>query len=323
MAQQEQSQGSGGPAKDDNDELELVIVDDTPVEDQHRRPLKTDPLETNDDEVEEYSAGVKKRFGEMRHAAHDARRAMEAAQRERDEATKVAKSAYEESKRLRQQLTYGEASYAGEVKAKTSLSIVAAQAKYKAAYESGDGDALSAAAVELSAATSAQQQAEAWERQAKQKVDSSLQEDTNAVNSAQATPKVTPTTVPKPDPRAMDWADDNKAWYGTDPVMTSLAYGVHEKLIKEGVHPIEDADEYYGAIDTEMRKRFPDFEWEGKTAKAPKAKQKATVAPVSRSGNGKQKVTLTASQVALAAKFGLTNEQYAREVVKLAQQEGE
>ena len=38
--------------------------------------------------------------------------------------------------------------------------------------------------------------------------------------------------------------------------MTGFAFGVHENLVKEGINPQTQADEYYSRIDAEMRQRF-------------------------------------------------------------------
>ena len=72
--------------------------------------------------------------------------------------------------------------------------------------------------------------------------------------------------------------------------MTSLALGLHNKLVKQGVSP--QSDEYYETIDTRMRQVFPDnFE----DAEKPKRKTQV-VAPATRS-TAPKKVTLTRTQV--------------------------
>ena len=45
-------------------------------------------------------------------------------------------------------------------------------------------------------------------------------------------------------------------WFGEDDEMTSLALGLHNKLVKEGVDP--QSDEYHETIDSRMRQVFPD-----------------------------------------------------------------
>ena len=100
--------------------------------------------------------------------------------------------------------------------------------------------------------------------------------------------------------------------------MTALALGTHEKLVKSGVDT--RSDDYYRQIDKTMRKRFPEnFEDASDTQESEKPAQRRpanVVAPVTRSTAPRQ-VRLTASQVALARKLGLTPEAYARELIKL------
>jgi hypothetical protein len=89
--------------------------------------------------------------------------------------------------------------------------------------------------------------------------------------------------------------------------MTSLALGLHNKLVKQGVSP--QSDEYYETIDSRMRQVFPDnFE-----EIEPKRKKTQVVAPATRS-TAPKKVTLTRTQVQIAKRLGLTPEQYAKQV---------
>ena len=122
----------------------------------------------------------------------------------------------------------------------------------------------------------------------------------------------TPPQAPQRDLRAEDWAAKNP-WFGADEEMTSLAYGLHSKLVKTGIDPT--SDEYYATIDKRMRDVFPDYF--GKPKEKPKAS--SPVAPAGRTTAGK-KMTLTATQVALAKKLGVPLEQYAKHVAKLQEQ---
>jgi hypothetical protein len=135
-----------------------------------------------------------------------------------------------------------------------------------------------------------------------------LQERDEEVYNQTTTPQ-----APLPDQKAMSWQQQNQ-WFGKDDEMTSLALAVHKKLVESGVDP--RSDEYYERVDARMREVFPSFF--GETKKEQPSKRSANVvAAVTRSANGKTKVKLTKTQEALARKFNLTNEQYAREVLKL------
>ena len=109
--------------------------------------------------------------------------------------------------------------------------------------------------------------------------------------------------------------------------MTSLALGLHEKLVKQHGPAYATTDEYYGRIDDTMRKRFPENfdtdseDAEVETKETTKAKPAAVVAPVTRTTSSK-KIRLTRSQVNLAKKLGLSPEQYAKEMIRLENRNG-
>jgi len=96
--------------------------------------------------------------------------------------------------------------------------------------------------------------------------------------------------------------------------MTALAFGVHERAIREGVAP--DSEAYYTHIDTAIRQRFPD-KFPSSEESTPRKQPGSVVAPGGRStAAAPRKITLTATQVSLAKKLGLTTEQYAAQIIK-------
>ena len=134
------------------------------------------------------------------------------------------------------------------------------------------------------------------------------------------------------DPKAEAWRQRN-TWFGADEEMTALALGLHEKLVRSGVDP--RSEDYYQRVDATMRKRFPEYfeeeepqtsqtqsgstrqtEPETKDSETKSPRKSANVAPVTRSTAPRQ-IRLTTTQVALAKKLGLTNEAYAKELMKL------
>jgi hypothetical protein len=109
--------------------------------------------------------------------------------------------------------------------------------------------------------------------------------------------------------------------------MTALALGLHEKLVRSGVDP--STDEYYRRVDESMRKRFPesfdDVEEETtqtKQAQKPARTKPATVVAPATRATAPRQVRLTPTQVAIAKKLGLSNEQYARELMRLENDNG-
>ena len=92
-----------------------------------------------------------------------------------------------------------------------------------------------------------------------------------------------------PSPRAQEWADNN-TWFGKDKVMTNAAFTIHEDLVQKGFDP--ESDEYYTEIDKQLQDNFP--------SKFVKERPVQTVASAGRKQQGRRKVTLTRSQVAIA-----------------------
>jgi len=72
------------PEAKKEEELIIEVEDDTPEEDRNRPPMKEEPAEVTDEELAQYSDGVKKRIQHFSKGYHEERRAKEAAIRERD-----------------------------------------------------------------------------------------------------------------------------------------------------------------------------------------------------------------------------------------------
>jgi hypothetical protein len=293
------------------DDLEVEIVDDTPPEDRGRTPLPKNVVdELDNDDLEEYSEKVKKRLGQMKKVWHDERREKERAHREREEALQFAQRAYEENQKLRQTLGAGEKAFVHEVTKSATAEVAAAKEKLKQAYETGDSDLITDAQEALTDAKLKMREVESFRP--------SLQDDENNVQTTQQTqtPRVAPV-----DRKAEAWREKNQ-WFGVDEEMTALALGLHEKLVRSGVDP--RSDDYYRRVDETMKKRFPDHFEDAEPQQTRSAARKpatTVVAPATRSTAPRQ-VRLTPSQVALAKRLGLTNEAYARELMKLENQNG-
>ena len=94
--------------------------------------------------------------------------------------------------------------------------------------------------------------------------------------------------------------------------MTSLALGLHNKLVKEGMNP--QSDDYYDAINARMQQLFPEqFGEVDKPDRKTSKRQANVVAPATRSTSPK-KVTLTRTQVDLAKRLGVDLKDYAKQV---------
>jgi hypothetical protein len=298
----EENQASAGVDESTSEEsdIELEVVDDTPPEDRGRKPLDREVEDPSDDEVAEYSDKVQKRIKELSHARHDERRAKEAALREREEATRIAQQLLEENKRLRETYNQGAQTYTEMASQKAEMEMQFARQKLKEAQETYDTDQIIAAQEELAAARYRLEQAKSFKP-------SALQIPETDVYS-QPTQQQSGATY---DPKAAKWQSRNQ-WFGNDDEMTSLALAVHKKLVENGVDPRTDT--YYERIDARMREVFPDYF--GEARREPKRPATVVAAPTRTAGK-KVGVKLTKTQEALAKRLNLTNEQYAREVLKL------
>lgn len=298
----------------DNDSLDIEIEDDTPEEDKGRKPSDPKFVEQLDkDELDEYSAAAKQKIAGFKKVYHDERRAKEAADREREEAVALAQRLYEENRALKGRVNKTEGLAIGSFKQKAAADLEMAKKAYRDAYEAGDTDKLLEAQEAMTDAKMALANAASAEDNFKNRP---VQEEKFVVQTQQPQRKVI-----TPDPKAAAWQEKNQ-WFGTDDEMTSLAAGLHEKLVKENGMAYATTDEYYRRIDATMRKRFPEHFEEAETeveadSKPPtRSKPSLVVAPASRSTSSK-KIKLRQSQMNIARKLGLTPEQYAKEVLKL------
>jgi hypothetical protein len=294
------------------DDFDLEIEDDTPPQDKGREPLPKDVVEELEkDTLDDYSDRVKQRMAQLKKVWHDERRAKEAADREREEAVRFAQQISEENKKLKTNLSSGEETYIQTLKSGLEHELNLAKRDYREAYDTGQTDKIIEAQSKMNEAQYKLSQANQYEPKFK----SALQEAENEVYIPQNQP-----SIPRPDTRALAWQDNNK-WFGSDEEMTSLALGLHEKLVRSGIDPT--SDEYYRRIDSTMQKRFPEMFGDATLDEETPAQRKPStvVAPATRS-TAPKKVRLTKTQVALAKKFGLTPEQYARETLKLENANG-
>lgn len=295
-------------AKAEEDDFSVEVVDDTPESDKGREPLPQELVEELEkDEGDDYSHRVKERMAQLKKVWHDERRAKEEAAREREEAIRYAQQIMEENKRLKSTLTSGEQSYLEVVKQSAETELTLAKRAYKEAYDAGDTDAIIDAQQKMTEAQYKLNQVQNY----KPRRESTLQDEENSVNIQSERPQQF-----KPDSKAVSWQKKN-TWFGTDEEMTSLALGLHEKLVRSGVDPT--SDDYYKSIDTTMRKRFPEYfgdSTEDEVKPAQRTKPSTVVAPATRS-TAPKKVQISKSAQTIAKKLGITPEQYAKEVLKL------
>jgi hypothetical protein len=307
--------------------FELEIVDDKPPS------IKSaNGEEQTDEELDNYSASVRKRLDKATFKRREAERLA-------DEAVKAAQHLNQQNQQLTAKnkeyeslINRGETVLVSQIKEKARLAADKAKAEYRKAHEEGNTDAIVASQESMIQAQSELKEAQRYENNLSPEL---TPEQQTAYHQQQAYQQqqqqayqqpVTP-QIPEPEPKAKEWGEKN-SWFGDDDHkgMTAYAYALHEEAIKDnGLSP--NSDQYFQYIDENMRSRFSDFDWSdnisedvsgnGQAATSTTSQPSSVVAPSARNNGSKpRKVKLTSTQVALAKRLGLTNEQYAKQLVK-------
>lgn len=317
-------------AQDTQEELfEIEVVDDTPEEDRPFVAGKSSGDAEEDDEIKGLGKRAQDRIGQLKREFHDKRREAEAAQRMQHEAITVAQTIRQENEQLKALLKNGNTALFDVTKAKNDADLASAQSRLTTAYDEGNAE-------EIVAAQTALNELMFDGRKLQEAISQRnvvAEQPAPQVAPAQQQPDITLTE------KDADWIRRNP-WFQKDQKLTAYAMGLHYELTQQkGVHP--NGSEYYKMIDEEMRKHFPideinqsyqngngeDFvssgiressdadnisvDVESEEAMAP------VVAPATRSSNKKPtRARLTKTQVDLAKKLGITNEQYAKQLIK-------
>ena len=250
---------------------------------------------SNEDELNEYSDGVKKRIDKLTYR-------MREAERQREEAVKLAKQMAEQNAQLQTKLQSSDSTLVNEYATRVESQKEQARKALKEAQELGDAEAI-ALATEAVAKTSLEEQNAQRLKQRQQRP--AAQQPQQGVQQPQQQ-NLQPAPV---DPRAEEWAEENP-WFGENEGMTYAAMGIHQKLLGEGVPP--NTKHYYQGVDSEMRELFPQqFADETKNVKSPVAGASRGVGSAKK---GSRSVKLTPSQMAIAKRIGVPYEEYAKYV---------
>lgn len=272
---------------------------DPVVEDKSKQEEVEEPKE---DSKHKYSKSVQKRFDEYAYQLGESRRREE-------EAIAIAQAIKAERDKIKDELGKLNSGYVNEMGGRLTGSMEAAKAKLKKAMEDQDYDAVANAQFEIGKLSTEQSRYEQIKAQQEALANAPKQEREIEI------PKVQP-QPPVKDPKAESWAEKNE-WFGTDKVMTNVAYAIHEDLVNQGVDP--RTDYYYSEIDKRMRENLPHkFEQNSSSEEPARQQPVQTVASAHRNrGTGRNVVKLSSSEAAIAKRLGLSNEQYASEKLKL------
>ena len=295
--------------QEESQELEVEVVDEVPPEDKPRRPDQPEAEIPEEDEVTQYTEGVQKRINKLTFEAKEQQRQREEAFRVQEEAIRYAENLKAENERLKKTLDQGEETLIGQAKDRVGAQLEKAEAEMKAAHEVGDSDALIAAQKKLNSIQIEQERINSYRPQ-KRNQQQPVPQPQYAQQAAPA--------PQKPDKLGLEWAERN-SWFGEhspeyDSEMTGYAYGLHDKLVKSGVDPRTKT--YYDEIDANVRRLFPDRFEDIQVEETPTRQSGSVVAAPSRATKKPRIIKLSPSQASLAKRLGLTNEQYAAQVMK-------
>ena len=252
-------------------------------------------------ELEEYGEGVKKRIAKLT-------KRMRESERQRDEATRYARSVLGEQKTLKERLSKLDTGYVSEMESRITSGLEAAKGKLTTAREAGNiTDEVDAQKEIAKLGYEEARLAEMKINQEAKKPKEEKRELNQPTNIQQEQPQ-----KPRPDARATEWAEKNK-WFGSNNAMTYTAFDMHRKLVEEeGYDP--QSEDYYGELDRRIKLEFPN-KFGNVTEQTTKPTQ--TVASATRNvkrGTGRTTVKLTSSQVAIAKKLNVPLEEYAKQL---------
>lgn len=281
------------------EDVEVTFDDEAPkVQSQTEVPDTTetrDTPDTSETELDDYGKGVQKRIKKLTEKYRYA-------ERDKEEAARVAKVLKEENESLNARLRSLEEGHLNEYGTRLESQLAQANAALKDAHERGDMDAVSQATLALGKLAVEQER----HRVAKQRTQPVAQEVQQPV---QQQPVQQPQQQEvQPNPKAKKWAEKNE-WFGEDEILTQAAYVIDKQLISEGFDGTED--EYYTELDNRLKKRFPnDLGGNERSARVASASTSASRSTT----QGRRTVKLTPSQVAIAKKLGVPLEEYAKYV---------
>jgi hypothetical protein len=249
---------------------------------------------TDDDDLANYSEGVKKRINKLTYKTREA-------ERREQEALEYARAVKVELDSLKKRETNLSKSLESEAETRLKTQEQLYKDQWKFAIDSGDTDK------QVEVQTYLSQLAVERER---------LRNYREYRREAEAAPE-RPVPQPvqqrqQPDRKAQDWAERN-TWFGAERGMTAVAYEIHDDLISEGFNA--SSNDYYRELDTRMRREFPN-----KFA-APAAKKPASAVASGRPTQVKKSsgnIELSETQKTIAKRLGVSYDDYKRQL-KLVQ----
>jgi hypothetical protein len=268
-----------------------------------------------EDEISRYAKDAQKRIKNLHIAGDEWRRRAAQSSRDASTATTLAEQLYRENQELKANMGRSEAALIDQAIQRAEAQLVGARTRAKAAYAAQDPDAIVAANEEVARFVS--------EADRLRLLKPASAATTPAGAAADGAPAASAGPPVAPAPRPV--SEGTKAWMAKNPWFgkageeeaTGFALGVHQTLERQGVTEENNPTEYWATINKRLKEVYPE-----------RFKTAAPTRPVTVTGGtrvngdtpplaaGRKHVVLSESQVRIAKALGLTNEQYATQLVK-------
>ena len=250
----------------------------------------------SEDELDEYSSGVKGRINNLTKRFREE-------ERQKQSAVEYAENVRKENENLKKRIDSLDKGYQEQFESRVTNQITSAKDVLRQAHEVGDVDKIVEAQEALANLS--------VEKGTLRSIKAEKPEEAEVVQPAPAA--AVPSAPPaQPDPKAEAWAKSNN-WFGQDEVMTYGAFGIHRRLVEEeGFDP--QSDDYYAELDSRLKIEFP-HKFDAKSKSTGGSRKVASAeASASRNRSGRKTVRLTPSQVAIAKRLNVPLEEYAKYV---------
>jgi hypothetical protein len=249
---------------------------------------------SNEEELEEYSSGVKGRINELTKRFREE-------ERQKQSAITFAENVRKENEILQERIKSLDKGFLEQFDGRLSVEMESAKSNLREAHEIGDVDKIVSAQESMAELT--------VQKSNRKRLDPS-EDDSGVAVQEQAPVAVQEPAPAKADPKAEYWATNN-SWFGQDEVMTYGAFGIHRRLVEdEGFDPA--SDDYYVELDSRLRIAFPHkFDSRPKTGGRRVASAESSK---SRNKSGRKTVRLSSSQVAIAKRLNVPLDEYAKYV---------
>ena len=296
---------------DEADVKELGPVTDEEVKEDFEPHEVVEERVKDSSEVEKRAALAQNRIDQaVKQSKEYARRELQALQYAKELETK--------NKQLIKSQEQISENYGTEFESRIDAQTSSAKQALKEATEQQDAEAMAEAQSLMATAAADRTRLEQYKQQleAYQSQQKLMAEQQTFMQSQQPPPATDSTQYGEPSQKAHGWAQKNN-WFGVDPILTNVAFGVHSQLESEGFDT--ESDEYYSEIDKRIRHEMPHKFTDENVQSDSKPVQ--TVASATRAnGRGRNqgnRIELSPSEQQLAKKLGVPLKEYAKHKVRL------